>query len=251
MDKITQSNTSFLNQELLDDNITWLSEFPDARMDVEIALKHYAARDNYGILEYMYKALENVAQKVTGISKPLHESELTSALFTMLNVSDVWRQFLVKFVKYANDYARHGKQDNRYASDPDEVEAFLFLALIVLRMIRKKDVQFMTTPIDGTSLLKYLDNSRLVKRIENNIISINPKLKILEDRSEMGSYPVPDGLLRNISRLGLKTIGDIDTLYRKYEKELVLNEQNEALDIEADYYVQGFSIISLLNYLEE
>jgi hypothetical protein len=248
MDKLTQYN-GFFNRELFDDTVNWLAEFPDARMDVEIALKHYVAGNNYGIIENIYKALENVAQKVTGIPRPLHESELTTALFSMLNVSDAWRQFLIKFVKYANDYTRHGKQDNRYASDPDEIESFLFLALIVIRMIRKKEVQYLTAPIDRTSLLKYLDNSRLVQRIENNIISINPKLKILEDRSEMGSYPVPSALLKNISRLGLRTIGDIDAIYRKYEKELVFNEQKEAVDAEADYYVKGFSIISLINYI--
>lgn len=226
-----------ITQELFSDNLGWLSEFPAAKTDMEIALKNYSSGDKNGIIENIYKALENVVQQIVNSSKPLHEPELAKKLFSVLNVSENWRQLLAKFVAYANDYARHGKNEGRHATDLDEIESFLFLALIILRMISKKEKHLRILPIDKQSLFHYLTNSAVVKRIENEIISINPRLRILKHPTEHN--PVTKYLLENIVKLGLKSIGDIETLYLKHEKKFILEEQIELRDADVDYYVQG------------
>ena len=236
-----------ISKELIDDNLVWLSEFPNAKMDLQIALRNHAAGDSNGVLENIYKAVENVAQKITEIQKGLHHRELYTALFKFLNISDEWRQLLVKFIEYTNNNCRHGGKNDRYTVDPDEVESFLFLALNILRLISKKEKRLAPAPIDQSSLLNYITTSRLVRQIENEIISINPRLKLLKDRKSYN--PVSIYLLDNIKKLGLRTIGEIEALYKMHKKPFVLYEQNKAIDIEGDFYGQGFSIVHLTNYV--
>jgi hypothetical protein len=49
--------------------------------------------------------------------------------------------------------------------------------------------------------------------------------------------------------MGLKSIGDIEELYLKYEKNFILEEQIELKDSDVDYYGQGASIVALTNFV--
>jgi hypothetical protein len=127
-----------ITDELVNENLDWLVEFPAAKKDMELALKNYSAGVTDGILDNIYKAVENVVQKITGLNLALHNKEVKAALFRKLNVENSWKSFLDHFISYTNDVARHGKNEARHEVSNEEIEACFFLALTILRLISRK-----------------------------------------------------------------------------------------------------------------
>ncbi|NLR62600.1 hypothetical protein HGH93_31200 [Chitinophaga polysaccharea] len=132
------NNIPEIDHAAVDETLSWLSDFPAAKKDMQNAFTNFSAGKTEQVPPLCFTALENIIQKKTGLNKPLHDCALHKALFQKINVSDNWRQFLVKFVDYANDYGRHGKNPDRHSVDRDEVESFLYLSCIMLRMIIRK-----------------------------------------------------------------------------------------------------------------
>lgn len=131
-------NIPEIDHLVIDQTLSWLSDFPAAKRDLQTALTNFTNSKTDQVLQYCYNALENIIQEKTEVKKPLHEDALRKALLQKLEVSDNWRQFLVKFVEYANDYGRHGKNPQRHSVDPAEVESYLYLSFIIIRMIIDK-----------------------------------------------------------------------------------------------------------------
>jgi hypothetical protein len=126
-----------IDQYLIDENLQFLNAFPAAKKDIQFALKNYQEKSTTGILDKCYSALEQVAQKLCDSKKPLHREDFIKEIITRINASSKWKEFLESFIQYAND-TRHGKDPNRHDLDPDEIESYLFLSLIMIRMIIKK-----------------------------------------------------------------------------------------------------------------
>jgi hypothetical protein len=127
-----------ITDALVNENLDWLSDFPAAKKDMELALKNYSSGVNDGILDNIYKAVENVVQKITGLNTALHNKEIKTELFRKLNVANSWKAFLDHFITYTNDVARHGKNEARHEVSNEEIEACFFLALTVLRLISRQ-----------------------------------------------------------------------------------------------------------------
>ncbi|RFM37039.1 hypothetical protein [Chitinophaga silvisoli] len=132
------NNIPEIDYAVVDETLSWLSDFPAAKKDMQNAFSNFSSGKTEQVLSPCYMALENVIHMKTGLKSPLHENKLQEALFKNMLVSDSWRQFLVKFVQYANDFGRHGRNPDRHSVDNAEVESFLYLSCIMLRMIIRK-----------------------------------------------------------------------------------------------------------------
>jgi hypothetical protein len=126
-----------IDQFLIDENLIFLNNFPDAKKDIQIALKNYQQGSTAEILEKCYSALEQVAQNLCNSKQPLHREDLKTTIISKINASQKWKDFLDSFISYAND-VRHGKKEGRHELDKNEIESYLFLSLIMIRMIMKK-----------------------------------------------------------------------------------------------------------------
>jgi hypothetical protein len=105
---------------------------------MQIALRNYSAGNTDGIMENMYKAVECVVQKVTGMNVPVHRMDIKDKLFLKLNVTESWKGIFNQFITYTNDISRHGKNVNRHSVGNEEIESCFFMSLTILRLISKK-----------------------------------------------------------------------------------------------------------------
>jgi len=127
-----------ISGKLIQENFDWLGQYPLAKSDMQIALRNYSAGGKDGILDNMYKAVECVVQKVTGMNVAIHRSDVKAKLFQELNVTESWKGIFEQFIIYTNDISRHGKNADRHNVSNEEIESCFFLSLTILRLISKK-----------------------------------------------------------------------------------------------------------------
>ena len=79
-----------------------------------------------------YLVVEGIARAILGNKKTLDNNR--EGLIKRLGLSQEWKSLLNNFINYANEFKRHASE-NRHSLNPIEVEGFLYLTGVLLRMM--------------------------------------------------------------------------------------------------------------------
>lgn len=121
-----------LDRPLVEETLTWLSDYPDERKDYQRALQCYLAGEALGdVIKNCYSAVEGVARKVLGNKKTLDKNK--DELLAKLNLSDGWNSLLANYINYAHDY-RHASA-GRHEIKKHEGEAYFYMTGLIIRLI--------------------------------------------------------------------------------------------------------------------
>lgn len=135
--KFYKSGVEYLDQGLIIDTLDYLNDFPDEKIDFKNALKAYENNRTGDAVGDCYNVIEGLARKLLGNSTVLDGN--VENILRKLQVDQNWKSLLKSYISYANDFKRHAS-DKRHSIDPDEVEAFLYLTGLIVRLcIRKKN----------------------------------------------------------------------------------------------------------------
>jgi hypothetical protein len=120
-----------LDKPLIEETLGWLKDFPDERADFLKALTGYANKRLDEVIINCYVAVESMARTVLSNSKTLENNR--EGLVKKLGLSQTWKSLLSNFISYANEFERHASE-SRHSLNPIEVEGFLYMSGLILRM---------------------------------------------------------------------------------------------------------------------
>jgi len=120
-----------LDRSLIEEALEWLRDFPNERADYLKALTGYANKRLDEVIINCYVAVESMARTVLSNSKTLENNR--EGLVKKLGLSQTWKSLLSNFISYANEFERHASE-NRHSLNPIEVEGFLYMSGLLLRM---------------------------------------------------------------------------------------------------------------------
>jgi hypothetical protein len=121
-----------LDESLVEEPLEWLTEFPNERVDYLKALTGYTNNRLDEVIINCYLAVEGIARDVLGNKKTLDNNR--EELVKRIGISQEWKSLLSNFINYANEFKRHAS-DKRHNINPAEVEGFLYMSGLLLRMI--------------------------------------------------------------------------------------------------------------------
>ncbi len=126
------SGAEELDKPIIEETLTWLSDYPDERQSYRIALQCYVAEGSLtDVITNCYSAIEGVARNVLGNQKTLDNNK--DELLAKIELSDGWKSILANYVKYAHDY-RHASPE-RHDITKQEAEAYLYMTGLIIRLI--------------------------------------------------------------------------------------------------------------------
>lgn len=121
-----------LDEPLIEENLTWLNDYPNERKDYRIALECYLGDESLAdVIRNCYSAVEGVTRKILGNDKTLDNNK--EELLRKMNLSDGWNSILANYIKYAHDY-RHASAE-RHEITKQETEAYLYMTGLIIRLI--------------------------------------------------------------------------------------------------------------------
>jgi hypothetical protein len=121
-----------LDEPLVEETFKWLADFPNEKADYVKAVTAYANKELGEVIISCYVAVEGVARNILGNSKTLDNNR--EGLMQKLGLSQEWKALLSNFINYANEFKRHASE-NRHKLNPVEVEGFLYMTGVLLRMM--------------------------------------------------------------------------------------------------------------------
>lgn len=133
--KFYPAGSKLLDNKLIVDSLDWLAGFPDEKKDFEKSLKAHLEKRYSDAIGDCYNCVEGLARKILNNRKVLDSNK--EELIAKLKFSQEWKSLISNFIKYANEYKRHASE-SRHKVDPDEVEAFIYLTGLLIRLQIKK-----------------------------------------------------------------------------------------------------------------
>lgn len=121
-----------LDEKLIEEPLKWLTRFPTERVDYLKALRGYIEKRPDDVIINCYLVVEGIARSVLSNKKTLDNNR--EELMKMIGLSQEWKGLLNNFIIYANEFKRHASE-KRHNLNPVEVEGFLYLTGILVRMI--------------------------------------------------------------------------------------------------------------------
>jgi hypothetical protein len=126
------SGAQELDEALIEEPFKWLDDFPNEKADYLKAVTAYASKQLGEVIISCYVAVEGVARNILGNSRTLDNNR--EGLMQKLGLSQEWKALLSNFITYANEFKRHASE-NRHNLNPIEVEGFLYMTGVLLRMM--------------------------------------------------------------------------------------------------------------------
>jgi len=126
------SGAKSLDEKLVEDPFDWLENYPDEKQDFLKALENYTSKKYDAVVIDCYLAVEGLVRKVLKNRRTLENNRVE--LLKKIGLSQEWKAFLNKNLKYANEAKRHAA-DKRHTINPQEVEAFLYFTGLLVRLI--------------------------------------------------------------------------------------------------------------------
>jgi len=121
-----------LDKSLIEETLTWLTDYPDERKDYQRALECYSANQSSpDVIMNCYSAVEGVTRNVLGNKKTLDNNK--DELLKKMDLSDGWNSILATYVNYAHNY-RHASPE-RHKIKERETEAYLYMTGLIIRLI--------------------------------------------------------------------------------------------------------------------
>ncbi|MHC4327352.1 MAG: hypothetical protein ACYSWW_04415 [Planctomycetota bacterium] len=125
------SGAKEMDKPLIEETLTWLSDYKDERKDYRTALQYYSEGNSLGdVIQKCYLAIEGVARRVLGNKKGLDNNK--DELLAKMNLSDGWKPILATYIIYAHDY-RHASA-KRHEITKQEAEAYLYMTGLIIRL---------------------------------------------------------------------------------------------------------------------
>ena len=121
-----------LDEPLVEETFKWLTDFPNEKADYHKAVTGYASKQFGEVITNCYLAVEGVARNILGNNRTLDNNR--EGLMEKLGLSQEWKALLSNFIRYANEFQRHASE-NRHNLNPIEVEGFLYMTGVLLRMM--------------------------------------------------------------------------------------------------------------------
>ena len=101
-----------LDEKLILENLTWLSNFPNIKQLFENSLKHYLAKQYPDAITNAYSSLESLVKTFLDKDKRLDNNETRTDLIKQLGLREDWGQLLYLYCKLAHEFSsRHGKKE--------------------------------------------------------------------------------------------------------------------------------------------
>lgn len=127
-----QSGAEELDISLIEETLTWLTDYPDERKNYLTALEHYSRNQSSpDVITNCYSAIEGVTREVLGNKKTLDNNK--DELLKKMDLSDGWNRILATYINYAHDY-RHASEQ-RHEIKQQEAEAYLYMTGLIIRLI--------------------------------------------------------------------------------------------------------------------
>jgi len=127
-----RSGAKELDEKLIEEPFKWLDDFPNEKADYLKAAAGYSNKKLDDVIINCYLAVEGVARNILGNKKTLDNNR--EGLMQRLGLSREWKALLGNFITYANEFKRHASE-NRHNLNSVEVEGFLYLTGVLLRMM--------------------------------------------------------------------------------------------------------------------
>lgn len=121
-----------LDKGLIEEPWEWLADFPSERADLLKALTAYREGRLDEVIINCYLAVEGTTRVVLGNKRTLDNNR--EELVKRVGLSQEWKSLLSNFINYANEFKRHASHQ-RHKISPVEVEGFLYLSGLILRMV--------------------------------------------------------------------------------------------------------------------
>jgi hypothetical protein len=126
------SGAKELDENLIEEPLMWLTDFPAEKADYLKALTGYASNRLDDVIVNCYLAVEGIGRTILGNSRTLDNNR--EGLLKKVGLSQEWKALLNNFISYANEFKRHAS-DKRHDLNPIEVEGFLYMTGVILRMV--------------------------------------------------------------------------------------------------------------------
>ena len=126
------SGAEELDKPIIEETLTWLSDYPNESKNYRTALQCYMAEGSLtDVITNCYSAIEGMARNVLGNQKTLDNNK--DELLAKIELSDGWKSILANYVRYAHDY-RHASPE-RHDITKQEAEAYLYMTGLIIRLI--------------------------------------------------------------------------------------------------------------------
>jgi hypothetical protein len=126
------SGAKELDEKLIEEPFKWLDDFPNEKADYLKAVTGYANKKLDEVIINCYVAVEGLARVILENKKTLDNNR--EGLMERLALAQEWKALLSNFIRYANEFKRHASE-NRHNLNPIEVEGFLYMTGVILRMM--------------------------------------------------------------------------------------------------------------------
>jgi hypothetical protein len=121
-----------LDERLIEEPFKWLIDFPNEKADYVKAITGYMNKRFDDVIINCYLVVEGVGRNVLNNRKTLDNNR--EELVKRIGLSQEWKSLLNHFIHYANEFKRHASE-KRHDVKPIEVEAFLYMTGLLVRMI--------------------------------------------------------------------------------------------------------------------
>jgi hypothetical protein len=127
-----QSGAEELDKHLIEENLTWLKDYPAERQDYRRALECYFKRQSLtDVVKNCYSAVEGLVRTILGNRKTLDKNK--ELLLKQIRLSEGWKSILANYINYVHDY-RHASPD-RHKITGEEAEACLYMTGLIIRLV--------------------------------------------------------------------------------------------------------------------
>lgn len=131
-DMFYPAGDSTLDYNVIQDAYDKLIPYDNEKMDLKNAMENLMSGDLYGVVGKCYIALEGISKVFLKNSKTLSNND--KALITKLNFPSGFRTMFNGYMTYAQEYHRHAGE-NRHKLNFEDVETFLYLTCVFIRLI--------------------------------------------------------------------------------------------------------------------
>ncbi len=135
---ILKAGAKELDEKLILDSLSWLSDYREARELFENSLRHYLSKAYRDAITNAYSSLESLVKTFLRSQKRLDSQEAKTELLKKLKLEGEWGKLLFNFSQIAHEFSsRHGKAEGKQSSKiaPDLVEFYLYMTGTFIRLI--------------------------------------------------------------------------------------------------------------------
>ncbi len=133
-----KSGVKVLDNKLIFDTLVFLNKYKTGKKMFEEALRDLLKKDYEDAITKAFSAVESITKTILNNKKAFKNNK--EELLKKLSLSQEWKTILLKYEEFANERSsRHGKEEThtKESNNPSEVEAYIYLAGIILRLIEQ------------------------------------------------------------------------------------------------------------------